>query len=311
MMRLALAAVALSVAVGAAQQPPAPSARKLRIAAAAVDRDGRPVTDLRPSELEVWIGIYRVPIETVTFVSPAGGQGRILVLVLDDMTIVDPTMGMRVKEAARIFVTKMGPDDQMSILSLDGGAAKATGDRAALLKRIEAYNPLGVPRLPLDRLGQHVLQTLTSIARSLIEVPGRKTIVGIGSSWVFDTPIPPPTEGMDLRPEWIAAVRAMASADATLYVVDPGGVGRAPFATGGSTGFARETGGHAFANTNDAARAADRILAEAATYYVLEVSDPPIGKNAELREVDVRTSRKGITVRARRWIPGGKVPKQP
>src|SRR5919106_5646502 len=103
---LILSAFVVAPAGAGDQQPPAPSARKLRIAAAAVDRDGKPVADLRPSELEVWIGIFRVPIETVTFVSPAGGQGRILVLVLDDLTIVDPTMGMRVKEAARNFVTK-------------------------------------------------------------------------------------------------------------------------------------------------------------------------------------------------------------
>ena len=291
------------------QSSPAPSVRKVRIAAVAVDRDGKPVADLRPKELELWIGIYQVPIEAVTFVSPSGSQGRFIVLILDDATmgdVGDMAMGLRVKEAARTFVTRMGPADVMSIVGLDGGFGKPTNDRAALLQAIERYSPLGRPRMWFDRIGDHMLQSLAGIARSLVELPGRKTIVGIGAGWIFDLPIPPPNVGRDLRSEWIAAVRSMAAADATLYVVDPGGVGRAPFAMGGANGFARETGGHAFNNTNDVNRAVERIMGESSTYYVLEASDPPIGKNAELREVDVRVSRKDVTVRARRWIAGGK-----
>ena len=313
MMRLTLAACLVCGAIGtplAALQPaPTPSARKVRVAAVAVDRDGKPAADLRPSELELWIGIYQVPIESVTFVSPSAGQGRFIVLILDDATIGDlgdPAMGLRIKEAARTFVTRMGPGDVMSIVGLDGGFGKPTNDRAALLQAIERYSPLGRPRIWFDRIGDHVLQSLGGIARGLVELPGRKVIVGIGAGWLFDTPVPPPSIGPDLRPEWIAAVRSMAAADATLYVIDPAGVGRAPFATAGSSGFARETGGHAFTNTNDVTRAVERIMAESSTYYVLEASDPPIGKNAELREVDVRVSRKDVTVRARKWIAGGK-----
>jgi hypothetical protein len=99
-------------------------------------------------------------------------------------------------------------------------------------------------------------------------------------------------------------MRAMAAASATLYVVDPGGVGTAPFATGGASGFARETGGHAFMNSNDYDAAVDRIFKETSNYYVLDVADPPVGRKAELRELDVRVKRPGVTVRARKWIPG-------
>jgi hypothetical protein len=37
---------------------------------------------------------------------------------------------------------------------------------------------------------------------------------------------------------------------------------------------------------------------------VIEIGDPPVLRKSDLREVDVRTSRKDVTVRARRWIPG-------
>jgi hypothetical protein len=72
----------------------------------------------------------------------------------------------------------------------------------------------------------------------------------------------------------------------------------------GDNGFARETGGHAFVNSNDLRAAADRILEELDNHYVIEIGDPPVLRKSDLREVDVRTSRKDVTVRARRWIPG-------
>ena len=43
----------------------------------------------------------------------------------------------------------------------------------------------------------------------------RKTIVAIGSGWLFDRPIPPPTIGMDVRKDWIAAMQAMAVSNVT------------------------------------------------------------------------------------------------
>ena len=74
---------------------------------------------------------------------------------------------------------------------------------------------------------------------------------------------------------------------------------------GGATGFARETGGVAFITTNDLNGAADKIMREAANYYLLGVGDPPVGRGADLREVDVKVLRKGVTIRARKTITGG------
>jgi len=97
----------------------------------------------------------------------------------------------------------------------------------------------------------------------------------------------------------------MAAANVNLYVIDPAGVSVARADSGG-TGFARETGGLAFIATNDLNAAADRILRDAANYYLIGVGDPPVGRGADLREIDVRVLRKGVTVRARRTITGGK-----
>lgn len=300
---LALVFASLVLARLGAQEPPK-AQRLIEIDAVAVDRDGLPVADLRPEDLEVWIGGLRVPIESLEVVSPdSAGAGRVMVLLLDDITL-DPTSVSRGRTVATRFVTQMRPGDQMAVVTLNGSAMPLTDDQARLRARIEAWRmPLGITTV--DRVGEQLLRVVDSIARSLTEVPGkRKTIVAIGSGWLLDTPIPPAQLGArDLRREWDDAVRSLAVSDTAYYVIDPRGVGASRIVAG--DGFAIETGGHAFTNTNDLEGAADQILAEAAHYYVIRVEDPPVGRTSKLREVDVRAKRDGLTIRARRVIPGG------
>jgi hypothetical protein len=259
------------------ERPQAPSERgagRIHVDAVAVDGKGLPVMDLKPEEVEVWIGHFRVPIESFTVVTPnANPSGRLTVLILDDMTL-SIQMISRVKDVARRFVNKMLPDDRMAIVSLDGSAMEATDDRTRLFRIIDAYNPRAGGLMPVDRLGEHVLKTIGTLARQMVEAGSqRKTIVAIGSGWLFDRPIPPAQVGMER-------------------------------ADSGGAGFARETGGLAFLATNDLNGAADRILRETANYYVFGVGDPPVGRGADLRELDVRVLRKGVTIRARKTIAG-------
>ncbi len=290
-----------------AQSPPEPRASGplLRINAVALDRDDRPVMDLRARDLEVWIGGYRVPIQTVTAVTTSSDdRGREIVLLLDDTTLA-PVQAPRVRAIARRFVNRMAPGDQMAIVALNGDTMESSGDRTRLLKSIDAANLLpaaGVQRV--EDVGAHVLQTIAALSRQFVEGSGgRRTIVAIGAAWLFDRPIPPPMVGRDLRPEWTDAMRATASAGVHVYVIDPAGVGASPVFNG-SSGFARETGGHAFLNTNDFDGAVDRIMREASSYYVIAVADPPIRRTSDLRELDVRVLRQGVTVRARRAVLG-------
>jgi VWFA-related protein len=273
----------------------------------AVDRKGMPVPDLRPGELEVWINRYRVPIESVTVVSlsPDDGGGRSLVLMLDDITL-QPAVVPRAREAARHLVDRMSPNDRMAIVTLAGASTDPTSDRARLLRSIDEYHLRASGVMRLDVLSQHVLETIASVSRQLAETSDRKkTIVAIGAPWLFDTPIPPPTVGLDVRKEWTEAMRAMAFAHVNLYVIDPSGVGRSRTA-GGTSGFAGETGGYAFINTNDLKGAAERVMREAGSYYVIDVLDPPVGRKSDLRDLDVRVLRRGVSIQARRAIPGAR-----
>ena len=284
-----------------------PRPGRLLIDAVVVDRAGMPVLDVKPSELEVWIVGYRIPIESVTFVNPTPGvpSDRSIALLLDDIN-VDPAVMPRARDAARQFVERMMPNDRIAIATLSGAVLEPNADRARLRQRIDAYAPHAWSVDRLDTMGAHVLNTVTAVSRLIGQTtPGRKAIVALGPAGLFDTPIPPPTAGRDLRPEWVNAMRAMASANIALYVIDPAGVGGAR-TTGGESGFARETGGMAFINTNDVTGVADRIMRESGSYYLIELRDPPMGRQMDLRALDIRVNRPGMSVRARRAVPGAR-----
>jgi VWFA-related protein len=296
--------VALTLATAALAATPA-QPKLLTIDFVAVDRNGMPVPDLKPDEVEVWIGQFRAPVRQMTVVTPEADErgGRIIVLLLDDMTLPLEAMP-RAREAARLFVTRMGANDRVAVVTLTGTNMEATNERARLLRAIDAYSVRATPVMRSDTLGRHVLETLAGISSQMIEAPGRrKTIVAIGSGWLFDRPLPPPVAGQDLLPEWVHAMSAMARSHVNVYVIDPSGVGTSRVDSG-QEGFARETGGRAFLNTNDLKGAVDRILRESASFYMVEVPDPPVGGKADLRPLELKSPRKGVTLRARHAISG-------
>lgn len=297
-------------------QPPTPTPQKLPerhpgriwIDAAFVDSKGAPVTDINRNEVEVWIGHFLAPIEDFISVTPdndAGRGGRYVVLLLDDITT--PLVEIpRVKDVARHFVSRMGPDDRMAIVTLDGSAMESTSDHARLLQAIDAYNLRATGVIRRDLLGEHVLKTVSALAQALAAAGDqRKTIVAMGRSDVFDRPIPPVAAGVDLQPYWVDAMRSLALANTTLYVIDGSVLGERWMADSGEAGFARATGGNAFIGINDLDGAADRILAEASNYYLIGVKAPPVGGTANLRELQIKLKRRGVKVRARQDVSGG------
>ena len=299
---LALAIVVGALPVAVHRQ----TGNSIEIDAVFVDKGGKPVRDISRDEVEVWIAGYRVPLASFIAVTPEDPERsrRAIVLVLDDITL-DPALAPRIRAAGKAMVAAMREGDEMAIIALSGDATKSTADVGVLMRTLDRYAPRASGFMRPDDLGAQVLRTIAAVSRQLMESGGRKrTIVGLGSGWLFDTPLPPAmSSGRELGPEWVDAMRAMSAANVTLYAIDPGGVGRTRF-PGGDSGFARETGGFAFLSTNDMKGAAAQIMDEASTYYILGINDPPMFRTAPLREVDVRVKRRGVTVRARRAIAG-------
>jgi len=311
-MRLAIA-LALSVSAAApaqdVQKPQERGPDQLWIDAVFVDSKGSVITDVQRDELEVWIGHLLTPIEAFISVTPAndaGRGGRYIVLLLDDITTPLDQVA-RVKDVARHIVSRMEPNDHIAIVTLNGSAMESTGDRTPLLRAIETYNVRAVGVIRPEDLGAHVLQTIAALAEQLGKAGDqRKTILAIGRSDFFDRPIPPPRYGRDLKPEWVAAMRAMAQANASLYVIDSSTVGGRYLPDSGDAGFAHATGGQAFIGLNDLNGAADKVLAEASNYYLIGVKAPPVGRTTDLRDIQVKIKRRGVTVRTREAVPGGR-----
>jgi VWFA-related protein len=295
-----LPTAALGLALVATQPPAAPT---LRVDLVATTSDGRPVDGLAADDLEVRIGAYRLPVESLRHVTPGDDDAsRHLVLLLDDVTL-PAQEAPRVREIAKRLVDRMAPADRMSIATFNGELMEATGERARLMQRLDRYNGLTAGVITVDRVGRYFLELLTQLCRRVPEGTPRPIVVALGAGWVFDTPIPPPDVGPPVREEWTGALRAMAQAHATLYVIDPVGVGpRAASRRDG--GFARETGGLAYINTNDFAGAVEQVMRDAVDYYAIRLADPPIGRMADLRPLEVTSRRRDVTLRARRWLTG-------
>src|SRR5438105_2181783 len=131
--------IALGPVPRAPQAPSERGAGRIHIDAVAVDKKGLPVMDLKPEEVEVWIGHFRVPIESFTVVTPAANpSGRLTVLMLDDVTMPMQLVG-RVRDVAKHFVTGMRPEDRMAIVTLDGSSMESTNEGAKLLRTIDGY----------------------------------------------------------------------------------------------------------------------------------------------------------------------------
>ena len=124
------------------------------------------------------------------------------------------------------------------------------------------------------------------------------------------------------------AIAAATRANVTIYSVDPRGLmtpGSELIETSGVAGdepnlglgvqssleelrlsqdslreLSEETGGFAFVNRNNVDEAFDRIVAENSSYYVLGYYAANDRRDGRFRKIDVRVTRPGVTVRARR-----------
>ena len=302
-----LLALTMAASVGPAPSQDPKAAAKgqiLKIDVVAVDRAGNAIADLKPEDVEIWLEGYRLPLQSLTALSENDERRRrSIILVLDDVTIA-PDQVPRIRRAATQVVEALQPGDRAFIGLLSGGGLVTTHDPAAMRQAIDRFNVRATSLMGAEDLSLQVFATLTNIAQQLAEAPGhRKTVISIGPGWVFDTPIPPPSESRNLRGEWTTALRAMSLANAVLYVVDPGGVG-ASRSSSGAAGVARDTGGHAFINTNDVRGTIDRIMNEASSYYIAEFEDPPFFRSAPLRKLELKTRRRDVTLRGRRLIAG-------
>jgi VWFA-related protein len=158
---------------------------------------------------------------------------------------------------------------------------------------------------------RRTVQTAIALMNGLEKLPGRKSVLLLTEGFLAD-------ESWPLVKD---AVGDAARADVRIYSLDargldrgvrggqdvnPGGqdagqrlLAQLDFGGDAMNSLAVDTGGFVVRNTNDFARAVDRIVDDSSNYYVLGYR-PTTAQDGKFHRISVRVQRKDVAVRARR-----------
>ena len=314
------------------------------------------------------------PIEPDVKTNAQPFDGRIYIMVLDDLH-VQPLHTVMVRKAARRFIEqKLGTNDLMAVIHVGGknedsqeftsskrlllaAADKFMGraERPATLERYQQYlNTLGSRQAgdavadPIEMKrgfdARSTLEELQAVADWFGSVRGRKkTMLLISEGIDYDVEdIFNKRDASMIIDRTQEMIRSASRSNVSIYAIDPRGltdmgdqsIELNGLAAGGDSDpalaglnsrglqnelrlqhnslrtFAEETGGFAVINTNSFATAFDRIVSENSSYYVLAYYPPNPKRDGKYHNIQVRVTRPGLTVRARRGYaaPSGKTP---
>ena len=229
--------------------------RLVLVDAVVKDKKGAPIRDLGEKDFKVWEDgkeqtITKVTLETD---SSLNDKRRQYFVLLFDNSTSQPQDQIAARDAAVKFIERnAGPNRVMAVMEYGGMlriAQNFTGDpeklkAAAKRVKLASMGPAspggdaGGPRMAAITSGfgsRNVLMALSSVAKGLGEVPGRKTLVFFSAGF----PLTP-----DLISEVTAAINACNRANVAVYPIDvrglvaPGGAGPTPGASGRPGGMA-------------------------------------------------------------------------
>ncbi len=266
------------------------------VSANALDKKGRPVTDLRPEEFVLFEEGRRQKLEHFSLARAASARVLLLIDASGSMNGELKTTSSRM--AAVQILAALDPQDEVALAAFDHkywGVVKFTRDREAIQKGFDELEPFGATALhdALDRAAHDLAS----------HGEGRRAVVVI-------------TDGVDTASQAapndvIARSRALDVPIYTMSVVspidDPGserflGRERPAAATTGSavlSRYAEMSGGASFvvSDMGGLLKAAHGIVGELKHQYRLGY-DPPQGPPG-FRRIDIRSTRKGVVVKAR------------
>lgn len=271
------------------------------LSATAVDRHGRPVTDLRREEIRIFEDGRPQKIEH--FSQGRAASARLLLLLDASGSMQGELKTASTRMAAVQILAALDPEDEAALAAFDHkywGVVAFTRDRRKIEEAMAEIEPFGATAL------HDALARASSDLASHGE--GRRAVVVL-------------TDGVDTASQLLADdVLARSQAlDVPIYAVsvvspleDPqsprfSGRERPALATTAATVLARYaelSGGAAFtvSEIGGLRAAAARIVAELKQQYRLGY-DPPPGP-PRFRRVEVRSTRKGVFVRTRRgYVP--------
>ncbi len=298
----ALLTVLTTATLAGAQLATFPSGADLVIlSATAVDRHGRPVTDLRQDEIRIFEDGR--PQKVAHFSQGRAAAARLLLLLDASGSMQGELKTTSTRMAALQILAALDPEDEAALAAFDHkywGVVAFTRDRAKIEQAMTEIEPFGATAL------HDALAKASSDLASHGE--GRRAVVVL-------------TDGVDtasqlLPDEVLARSQALDVPIYAVSVVSPLEDPHSPRFTGrerpaqATTGavmlarYAELSGGAAFtvSEIGGLRAAAGRIVGELKQQYRLGY-DPPAGPPS-FRRIDIRSTRKGVIVRTRRgYVP--------
>jgi len=284
----------------------------VRIDAIAVDGRGRFVEDLKPADFELREDSTPRPIESAQFMRATGA--RRFAIFLDEYHVSSGAAAERVRSALTRFVDGLDPQDLLVVMKpLDSlFAIRLTVDREAARRAIASfegrqgdYAPrnsyernyiAGTPaRIEAARV-QVALSAMNALAIQLgTEAEGRESLVVVTEGVARSER----RRGQDL-PTLESVIRSANRATVAIYPVDPRDAPEEP--TEATKMLAADTDGQTIAGDLDAGLR--RVTSDAGAYYLLTYRAAH-AEDGKFHDVQVRTTRKNITLRARKgyWAP--------
>jgi VWFA-related protein len=259
-------------------------------------------------------------------------NGRVFLIVMDDLQ-TDFRRTSRVQAAARQFIRRyVGANDMVAVMTTGGNARASqefTSSQARLIAAVDKFMGQKSTRdtLDLERVmkARNTYDTLRGVAEFLGPVHGRrKAIVWFGEGVEYDIGNPAARDSDVVRDAMQSVIAMATRANVTIYAIDPRGIGAGldeaieltplPDETNpmgpvfdavrrgqdSLRSVADGTGGFAAINRNDLNEAFARIIQENSSYYVLGYYPSVDKRDGRFRNVDVRVTRPGLIVRARK-----------
>ena len=284
-----------------------------------VFEDGRPQTIAAFSVIDIPIEPSRpsasdaIPIEPDVRSNERRSDGRVYVMILDDFnTRSDRTA--RTRAAARRFIQEhLGADDLMAIVFtfLRKPAQEFTSDKRRLLAAVDKFigdeppeRTLPQPVSPGIGGSSEPLFTLGNTDATFSGIVGMAMVREV-SAWLARIPCRKKSvilvsDGFEYDPrKTVLASGEIGRTNVTLYAVDMRGPGAVQAPLNQLNLLTEDTGGFVVMDNNDIDRGFRRIVAENSAYYLLAYySSHP--RDDKFHQINVRITRPGVTVRARR-----------
>lgn len=311
--------------------------RRPVVAVSAIDIPGRTESPVpgEPAEAS-----RRPPtsIRTSTNQIPAAGR---LVVIMMDRTIQMEGPTLVAKRIANQVIAELGPGDFAAVVrstgfGTEGKSQSFTNDQDRLRAVVDGQfvglvnppqmNSSGLIRPPQANLldtgdcpcGLCVLERIARVADSMAAERSRhKAIFWIGSAMVLQDRPGVSMRCPALKEHRDRAMRALATANVTIHVLDPSGLESLSKMADAFPGDRRRTGaenlerqadlavlpahtgGRTVLNRNDPEEAVPQIFRESSSYYLLGFTPTDPGNLDRRRKVEIRVNRAGVDVRVR------------